>query len=117
MSDDHFYLMLPSDEASSRYVVNLPERICLDDDYEMGVSEIIYPHTWYNVDNEDERYWIGVNSNKMLVKSGFYRDGELFASSLTHQVTRAFASVPTVDVKFVFVKHLDRIRMYIRNSL
>lgn len=117
MTDDHFYLTLPSGGANSRYVVNLPERIRLNDDYEMSISEIIYPHTWYNVDNDDKKYWIGVNDNKVFVKSGFYRDGEVFASNLTHQVTRAFAGIPTVDVKFVFVKHLDRIRMQISNTL
>jgi hypothetical protein len=51
--DDHFYLTLPSND------VKLPERIRLDDDYELGVTEIVYPHTWYNVDNDDEKYWIG----------------------------------------------------------
>lgn len=122
---DHFYLTLPSDGASSRYVVKLPERKRLDEDYEIGISEIVYPHTWYNVDNDDERYWIAVYNvfknifpiPKVYVKSGFYKNEETFASSLTQQVTRAFADVPVVDVKFTFVKHLDRIRMQIRNSL
>ena len=122
---DHFYLTLPSDVASSQYVVKLPEPIRLSDDYELGVSEIVYPHTWYNVNNDDELYWIAaynVFTNKFLVpkmyvKSGFYKDGETFASSLTHQATRALADVPVVDVKFTFVKHLDRIRMQMRNSI
>jgi hypothetical protein len=46
--DDHVYLTLPSND------VKLPERIRLDDDYELGVTEIVYPHTWYNVDNDDK---------------------------------------------------------------
>jgi hypothetical protein len=94
--DGHFYLTLPSND------VKLPERIRLDDDYELGVTEIVYRHTWYNVDNDD--------------KSGFYDDGETFASSLTHQVARAFADVPDIAAKFTFDKRLDRIRMQIRNS-
>jgi hypothetical protein len=82
----HFYLTLPSNN------VKLPERIRLDDDFDLGIMEIVYPHTWYNVGNDDEKYWIGaynVFTNqfpfpKMYPKSGFYADGETFASSLTH---------------------------------
>jgi hypothetical protein len=123
--DDHFHLTLPSNGTSSRYDVKLPERIRLDDDYELGVTEIAYPYTWYNVDNDDEKYWIGaynVVTNqfpfpKMHLKSGFYGDGETLASSLTHQVARAFADIPDIVLKFTFDKRLDRIRMQILNSL
>jgi hypothetical protein len=95
------------------------------------------PHTWYNVGNDDEKYWIGVYNvvtnttvestvgpvlqdvfpfPKMYSKSGFYDDGETFASSLTHQVARAFADIPGIAAKIHFDKRLDRIRMQIRNS-
>jgi hypothetical protein len=52
----------------------------------------------------------------MYPKSGFYDDGETFASSLTHQVAKAFADIPSIAAKFTFDKRLDRIRMQIRNS-
>jgi hypothetical protein len=38
----------------------------------MGLAEIIYLHTWYNVDNEDEKYWvtaIEVGRNRMQTVS------------------------------------------------
>lgn len=119
--NDHFYLTLPSDGAS---VVKLPEPIRLTGDYELGVSEIVYPHTWYNVDNGDEKYWVAaynVYTNtfpvpKMYLKSGYYRDEETFAASLTQQVIRYFADVPVIDVKFTFVKHLGKIRMHLQGS-
>ena len=46
---DHFYLTLPSDASATyypdntiaRYVVKLPERIRLDGNYEVGLSEIV----------------------------------------------------------------------------
>jgi hypothetical protein len=61
----HFYITLPSDSSANYYpdntiahfVTKLPERIRLEGEYEMGLAEIIYPHTWYNVDNEDKKYW------------------------------------------------------------
>jgi hypothetical protein len=80
------------------------------------------PHTWYNVDNRDGKYWIGafdiaVNRLvKTLIKSGYYKSGDEFAYSLTHQATRTFADVPEVSAKFTFVKRTNRIRMQIRNS-
>ena len=125
---DHFYLTLPSDSSAAyypnnaiaRYVTKLPERIRLDGDYEVGLSEFVYPHTWYNVDNRTGKYWIGaldVYTSKLArtyIKSGYYRNGDEFASSLTHQATRALAD--DVSVKFAFLKCGGRMRMLVRNS-
>ena len=114
---DHFYLTLPA-----QHVTTLPEPIRLDGDYEVGLSEIFYPHTWYNVDNRQEIYWIGAYSlvtnvlTKTIIKSGYYCDGDTFVASLTHQTTRTFADLPDISVKFSFLKQTDRIRMQIRNS-
>jgi hypothetical protein len=65
---DHFYLTLPSDAYAnyypdntvSRFVAELPERVCLEGNYEVGLSEIVYPHTWNNVDNRKKKHWVGV---------------------------------------------------------
>jgi hypothetical protein len=108
------YLKLLSSNTS------LPERFHLDGEYEVGLSEIVYPHTWFNV--REEEYWIGaynLRTNELIktyVKSGYYCDGESFAASLTHQMTRSFVDLPEISVKFSFVRHVDRIRMQIRNS-
>ncbi len=124
---DHFYLTLPSDSSclyypnntTARYITKLPERIHLDGDYEVGLSELVYPRNWYNVDNKEGIYWIGAldiatNSlDKMYMKSGYYRNGDEFASSLTHQATRTFADV---SAKFTFIEHVSRIRIQIQNS-
>jgi hypothetical protein len=100
----------------------LPERIRLEGDYDVGLSELVCPHTWYNVDNRDKNYWIGtlgVATNKVSkteIKSGYYRNGDEFASILTHQATRAFAHISDISVKFTFVERADRIQMQIQNS-
>lgn len=114
---DHFYLTLPARDVSI-----LPEQIRLDGEYEVGLSEIFYPHTWYNVDNRQKVYWVGVYNLatneliKTFIKSGYYCDGAAFVSSLTHQTTRAFADLPDISVKFSFLKQTDRIRIQARNS-
>jgi len=115
-----FYLTLPL--TTARCLTTLPEQIDLDGEYEVGLSEIAYPHTWYNVDNRQGIYWIGAfdlttrGLIKTIVKSGYYCDGDAFVASLTHQTTRTFAHLPDISVKFSFVKHADRTRMQIRNS-
>ena len=128
---DHFYLTLPSDASATyypdntiaRYVVKLPERIRLDGNYEVGLSEIVYSHSWYNFDNRDERYWIGAfNSvtNKIsamaVMKSRFYEDGKIFADTLNQQMTRAFAAIPNISINLTFVEHVGRMRMQVRSS-
>ena len=35
----------------AKYITNLPRRISLSGDWECGLTEIHYPHDWYNVRN------------------------------------------------------------------
>ncbi len=49
-----FYLVLPSNASMvtlAQYITNLPRRIRLSGDWECGLTEIHYPHDWYNVRN------------------------------------------------------------------
>jgi hypothetical protein len=94
----HFHVTLPSDSSMSyfpdntiaHFTTQLPETIQLDGDYEVGLAEIIYPHSWYNLDNLRRQYWVGVKPEgrevrSYYVKSGFYADGTVFANELTKQ--------------------------------
>ena len=53
------YLVLPSNasmvthsnNALAQYITNLPSRISLSGEWECGLTEIHYPHDWYNVRN------------------------------------------------------------------
>jgi hypothetical protein len=92
----HFYVILPSDSSASsypnntvaRFVTKLPERIRLEGDYEIALAEIIYPHSWYNVDNTDGIYWLAVSQKhnatfaKILFPSGYYESGSAVAAAL-----------------------------------
>jgi len=63
---NHFYLTLPSDSSSKYYPDNttasfrtkLSERINLDGEYEFGLAQLVYPHSWFNFNNSDGRYRI-----------------------------------------------------------
>ena len=55
---DHFYITLPSNSSEnfygkqpmSNYKTHLAKTLQLDvDDWEVGLAELIYPHTWYNI--------------------------------------------------------------------
>ena len=56
----------------------------------MGLAEIIYPHTWYNVDNADEKYWITQESRTFIVRSGYYEDGTAIATALSRDTSLKF---------------------------
>ena len=59
MASDDFYLVLPSNASMTthpnntlaQYITNLPRRIRISGDWECGLTEIHYPHDWYNVRN------------------------------------------------------------------
>jgi hypothetical protein len=56
----HFHLTLPSnasmkyypDNTVAKYTTKLSNRIELDGDWEVGLAEIIYPYSWYNMKEE-----------------------------------------------------------------
>ena len=84
--NDHFFLTLPSDSSVkhypdntiARFVTKLPETIRLEGDYELALAEIIYPQSWFNVDNSTGKYWFAFGEDKcsrILIPSGYYKDG------------------------------------------
>ena len=62
-----FYLTLPSnasmkmypDNTLAHYITDLPQRIDLTGEWECGLADIQYPHTWYNVTEEDVWFFLG----------------------------------------------------------
>jgi hypothetical protein len=110
----HFYITLPSDSSANyypdntiaRFVTKLPERIRLEGEYEMGLAEIIYPHTWYNVDNEDKKYWVAAissDSNRMqtvYLPSGYCESGADIAAVLNREFSRL---VQDVKAEFSYI--------------
>jgi hypothetical protein len=59
-----FYLTLPSDSSSKYYPENttacfktkLNTRIELDGEYEVGLAQFIYPHSWFNFNNANGNF-------------------------------------------------------------
>ena len=113
----HFHVTLPSDNSldtypnntTSRFTVKLPDRIELNGDYEVGLAELMYPHTWFNFDNSDGRFHIFIRlrdglSKQHVFRSGYYSDGAALAASLNQQISRVLTEVDHHNpiVKFSF---------------
>lgn len=64
------------DNTLTHYRLKLPQPISLEGQWEVGLTEILYPHQWYNID-EDCKYTYTVNGHQWWTKPltpGFYRD-------------------------------------------
>ena len=94
-----FYLTLPSDSSSQYYPENttasfktkLSERIELDGEYEVGLAQLIYPHSWFNFVNDDESIWVSVKNKdntftKHIFSSGQFNDGSALAKHLNEKI-------------------------------
>ena len=125
--NSHFYVTLPSDSSAgyypnntvARFITKLPERIRIEGEYEVGLAEIIYPHSWYNIDNEDKKYWLAaVPENeatfpKLYLESGYYEDGSALAAVLNRECNREFADL---DVRFSFSETLGRFSLSVQTT-
>ena len=91
MASDDFYLVLPSNASMTRhpnntlaqYITNLPRRICLSGDWECGLTEIHYPHDWYNV--RDARLTVehdGETETDYDLEDGYYDSPEALVKTL-----------------------------------
>src|SRR5437867_2475357 len=56
---ENFYVTLPSNTITdhnntpSRFTVHLPQKLELVGNWECGLCQVIYPHTWENLTQED----------------------------------------------------------------
>ena len=81
----HFYLTLPCnasmkvhpDNILAHYITNLPQRISVSGEWECGLPEIQYPHTWFNVREGDT--WFSLNERNTVgltpstkIEAGYY---------------------------------------------
>ncbi|KAJ8042584.1 hypothetical protein HOLleu_09369 [Holothuria leucospilota] len=79
-----FYVTLPSnsspevypDNTLTHFRVKLPQPITLEGQWEVGLAEIVYPHQWYNLD-EESTYSYTANGEQWWTKRippGYYRN-------------------------------------------
>ena len=103
-----FYMTLPSnasmklhpDNTLAHYITDLPQRIDLTGVWECGLAEIQYPHTWYNVTEEDVWFFLSENDTTGRIpstkfSSGYYKD----PLTLMYHVNKGLYSMWTDKVR------------------
>ena len=86
MSASQFYIHLPSDSSLNVYPDNtiakfstkLVRMVELEGSYEVGLSEIIYPADYYNVDNRELDYSFGIKQKNFDVEGKVVHENNLF---------------------------------------
>ena len=114
----HFYVTLPSDSSMSsypdntvaQYVTKLSRAIKLDGDYEVALTELIYPRSFHNIIAEEEVY-IHVtenDGNRMVslcvinLESAYYESEADFANKFSVYITRKLRQeLPQRDVQII----------------
>ena len=85
--ESEFYVMLPSnssmqyfpDKKTSNFLTKLPRTLQLDGEWEVGLAEIDYPHTWYNVregKNSVEIYVADKWFQEIIIQPGYYEKAQ-----------------------------------------
>ena len=75
--ESEFYVMLPSNSSmeyfpnnqTSNFVTNLSRTLQLDGEWEVGLAEIDYPHTWYNIHKGKNSVEIYAPDNLYLIQN------------------------------------------------
>ena len=96
-----FYLTLPSnasmkvhpDNTLAHYITDLPQRISVSGEWECGLAEFQYPHTWYNVREGDtwfclnERNPVGLTPSTKIA-AGYHRSPEVLLDHVNKALKR-----------------------------
>jgi hypothetical protein len=114
---DSFYVFLPSNvqdatgnNTVANYVTRLPEKLILEGDWEVGLSEIIFTKSWFNVyDDIDVGLYRedGVRAtNTKSFDAGCYADIQLLLDKV-NTITMQLSNEYTASEKDPPVAHID----------
>ena len=100
-----FYLTLPSnasmkvhpDNTLALYITDLPQRISVSGEWECGLAEIQYPHTWYNV--REDYTWFYLNEHTPVgltpstnIAAGYYRSSDVLLDHVNKALKRMWTN-------------------------
>lgn len=112
------------DNTVAKFCTKLANAVILDGSYEVGLSEIIYPRDYYNIDNRDKLMkftfkGVDIRRNtetgieeldehvlkRKLLRNALYTSDEEFIESLNEQVS---AEITTLNLPATITFSLDR---------
>ena len=108
-----FHTILPSnssiktypDNTLNHYVTALWNRIELDGDWDVALSEILFQRTWYNIQENICMLSIITSGNEidLFLPEGFYSDGHQLVDRCNRMIERNLKDTGTiVDTKFPY---------------
>ena len=124
MSENGFYLTLPSnasfdlhpDNTLTHYITTLPQRISLSGQWECGMVEIQYPHTWYNVRKENS--WLHISrtdahgiSAQCNIEAGHYDSPERLIREMNRVLSHRIMVTKTVKLSYSDISQKVTVRM------
>ena len=110
-----FYLNLPSNSSLSYfpgnvvsdYTTKLPKEINLEEDWEVGLAEISYLHSWYMVPILQNDYFISYRNDEITLRihadPGYYKNPKILIKNLMSSLTRNLerqGATSKFDLKF-----------------
>ena len=106
MESPDFYLTLLSnasmnthtDNTLTHYITMLPQRLNLSGQWECGLVEILYPHSWYNMREEGAWFGIGlrntdeteeITTTRTRIEAGYYQGPKTLVKTINKSLLRA----------------------------
>ena len=113
------YLVLPSnssidlypDNKVSHFTVQLPKTIDLDGSYEIALTEIFYPHSWFNLEADDD-IWIEYHHKTVTATTTLHEGSYPDAKSIIDELMNNLQSKFRINRK----RYLEKIRLAIREK-
>lgn len=129
MSDD-FYLTLPSNTGQNTnpasFRITLPRKIQLTGEWEVALSELIYPHSWYNIRAPDNIFYVLFKSDqegiaplpqsditlRCSIPEGYYSNVNDLLKTMEARIKQQHPWVPDpLPVKFTYDTILNRVQI------
>ena len=123
---DHFYITLPSNSSEdvygkqpmSSYKTYLAKQLDLNvDEWEVGLAELIYPHTWFNlidatfsikIQNDTEWGWFDLR-----VPDALYETPQDLMQAITDTVNQAMPTSLRGRIIFIYNELLRKLTAFI----
>lgn len=118
MTTSQFYITLPSNSSMdvfpnntlAEYKVKLPERVNLLGAWEVGLSSITFPHTWYNVQDMNRRFYYDRGDGKWIaakIPPGYYTS----VGNITKAIEQVITGYGVTGISLQFVDLPQKVRV------
>ena len=119
VSSTMFYLTLPSNSSAdafhkkntqSEFKTQLPEPIDLQGDWEVGLAEIQYPSSWYNLPCDQ---FVRIGTLDIEIEEGYYHSFQDLFECINKQIKKKLNTKPGASVRF---EYLPSKKVMVRNN-